>query len=330
MNNYHIILLIMFAGDCSMSSNNYNNYVDGLTEFETLIRNDIKDARCQLTCESLGEDLTEHNKCLRVCLTGDFSVCSYDWLCTGQGCLQACQPSVHKFTSTDLSFEGCRMQVPYTDDNADVVYIIGAMDMNDMWRLVRAKFSPGGQLYLKDDDLQKYLSLGVLGVSKAGIVERHNIPIEVFNCAVDSDAINNDDEDYNTINEPQAQPLFQELPELFLPTQQLVQEEEMVTDNYNFQEKDRIYLHELNNDDINRLILTLLTTLVLVCSCVLLVLFSLYLCRTRSVHDKLEDCTEVDSDSVHFLETGSGVTEAKGEKQKESQNKVNYEEIIEA
>ena len=307
MNSYFLTIILFALGDSHRLYN--DNAQDGLTEFEALVRTNINEARCKLTCISLNEEMTEYDRCFRVCLTGDFSVCEYDWLCTGPGCKQACQPSLHhKFISTDISVEGCGLTIPQTGDNADVVYIIGAKDRNSMWRLLQADLIPGGQLNLEQDDLYKYLSLGMIGVSKAGVVEHHNIPIQVFNC------------DSTMTSKPaRAQPLHQENPSNnFAPKTNLAPkaDDHAIEDNHIFQ-------HKLNNDDINRGIMLLLTSLVFVCACVLLVLFSMYLCYKRT-GNKLDKSTNEDSESVHFDEIGSS------EEKEEREKIIIYEEIVKA
>ena len=332
-NKYLLFIIILCCKYMIISAR--NDLIAGLAEFESLIRGKIDEARCQLTCEPIKNDAVEHERCMRVCLTGDYSVCDYDWLCTGRGCQQACLPSVHDFTSTDLQVDSCKLLVPLTKANADVIFIIGARDKSNMWRMVRASFAPGSQLYLKDEDIEKFQSLGVVGVSGAGIVERHNIPLEVFNCATPSQDITND------LDKPKAQFLFQDNvdSEVFDYENDFTMEDS--TEKYEIVEENRIFLQQLDNEDINRIVLMLLSALVLVCSCVLLVLFSLYLCRTRRQNSNPgghDDTTTVDSDSVHFLENGAA-NKAASERLTFNESSrvpvieskvVNYEEIEEA
>ena len=329
MNYHHFFLIVTLSCRYTIISARSDLIAD-LAEFESLIRGKIDEARCQLTCEPIKDDTVEQERCTRVCLTGDYSVCDYDWLCTGRGCQQACLPSVHDFTSTDLRVDSCKLAVPLTQANADVTFIIGARDKSNMWRMVRIAFTPGSQLQLKDEDIEKFQSLGVIGVSNAGIVERHNIPMEVFNCAVPTEDL------VNIIEEPRAQFLFQDNinSEVFDYEDDFAMED--ATDKYEIVEENRILLQQLDNEDINRLVLMLLSALVLVCSCVLLVLFSLYLCRTRQQNSITEqghdDTTTMDSESVHFLDNG-GNDKVAAESNRISvieSKVVNYEEIDEA
>ena len=268
-----------------------------VAELESLIQTQISSARCQLTCVDVQDDSTEHERCMRVCLTGDYSVCDYDWLCVGSGCRKACKTNQHKFIFTDITVKNCRMTIPETELNRDVLYIIGAKDKNNMWRLLDGESRPNDILNLEADDVSKFLAIGVLGVSSAGIVERQTISIDEFSCGDDNIVEVEHSEDF-TVD----------------------------SDNLMISEHSSLYVHEVDNQEINRFILFLLTCLILICSCVLLILFSMYLKRTCTRqtavhHDNLE---ESNVDSEHFIE--KGIPKDRSYKQ----NVVKYDEIIEA
>ncbi len=290
MNTPTILLLITVLG-FTLSTKAHD-----VAEFESLVQTQISSARCQLTCQEVQDDSVEHKRCMRVCLAGDYSVCDYDWLCAGSGCRHACKPNEHQFIFTHITIQNCQMTIPKTELNADVLYIIGATDRNNMWRLMDGNFSPNDDLNLQAGDVSMFLALGVLGISSAGIVERQTIPIDEFSCG--------EDNHYD-----------------------VEQSEDITIDTLMISEHTSSYFNELDNQEINRFILFLLTCLILICSCVLLLLFAMYLKRAcnrqTAVHGNLE---ESDVDSEEFIEQGNAITK----KENYKHNEIKYDEIMEA
>ena len=150
---------------------------------ETLLATQIKAGSCQSKCSGLVDD-EEKGICTDLCLAGDRSVCSFNWLC-GEGCKAACRANVHNTVNIQPAVqESCTISWTVVE-STPAVFILTGEDHSGMWKMLNSNYEDT-RLVLTEAELIQYRRLLVLAVTEAGVTGRVSVSLQPALCTSSS------------------------------------------------------------------------------------------------------------------------------------------------
>ena len=164
MNNILILITMVHL----ISGNQLRQHEPNL-EVDNLLSGRIEVAQCLSKCSRFQEDKIQQDSCMGMC--SEPELCSYSWLCTGEGCTQGCSTDVQNKVKVVKFWQEKETVFWSTQGEGmeeEVASILLGVDSTQMWSILS---EPGlyRQYELDTYTQNRFHHLAVVVVSSAGL-----------------------------------------------------------------------------------------------------------------------------------------------------------------